>query len=267
MIASRISYAWSGRDNAPWPTCWLLTTSAPSANCWKSVSARKGIGSKQPRTDEAAEAAARRRKIFDIVDFRYLHAGYGRRGTPAVLAKKSRPSTIFILITGVPTVDTAIDAVNFGADRYVVKGDRLLDELRPAVQQVAENLALKQGSRLPAARVCAALPGWTTLSAPARRCEPIFDLIETIAPQSSRVLITGESGTGKELVGARHSRKQRTRARLRLSRSIAARSLKPCWNRNSSATCAAHSRARTKIATDYFRLPTAERCSWTRSAT
>jgi two-component system response regulator PilR (NtrC family) len=28
----------------------------------------------------------------------------------------------------------------------------------------------------------------------------IFELIETIAPQSSRVLITGESGTGKELV-------------------------------------------------------------------
>jgi DNA-binding NtrC family response regulator len=28
----------------------------------------------------------------------------------------------------------------------------------------------------------------------------LFDLIETIAPQSSRVLITGESGTGKELV-------------------------------------------------------------------
>jgi two-component system response regulator PilR (NtrC family) len=28
----------------------------------------------------------------------------------------------------------------------------------------------------------------------------IFDLIQTIAPQSSRVLITGESGTGKELV-------------------------------------------------------------------
>ena len=27
-----------------------------------------------------------------------------------------------------------------------------------------------------------------------------FDLIQTVAPQSSRVLITGESGTGKELV-------------------------------------------------------------------
>ena len=31
-------------------------------------------------------------------------------------------------ITGVPTIGSAIDAVNFGADRYAVKGDRLLDE-------------------------------------------------------------------------------------------------------------------------------------------
>src|SRR5580698_6105581 len=53
--------------------------------------------------------------------------------------KEMSPATTFILITGVPTIDTAIDAVNFGADRYVIKGDRLLDELRPAVQQVTEN--------------------------------------------------------------------------------------------------------------------------------
>src|SRR6202522_4205215 len=59
-------------------------------------------------------------------------------------SKEVSPSTIFILITGVPTIDTAIDAVNFGADRYVIKGDRLLDELRPAVRRVAENQAVKK---------------------------------------------------------------------------------------------------------------------------
>src|SRR5271165_117225 len=58
--------------------------------------------------------------------------------------KEVSSATVFILITGVPTIDTAIDAVNFGADRYVIKGDRLLDELRPAIQRVAENLALKK---------------------------------------------------------------------------------------------------------------------------
>jgi two-component system response regulator PilR (NtrC family) len=41
----------------------------------------------------------------------------------------------------------------------------------------------------------------------------LFDLIETIAPQSSRVMITGESGTGKELVArAIHENSARSKA-------------------------------------------------------
>ncbi|MGA7960762.1 MAG: sigma-54 dependent transcriptional regulator, partial [Candidatus Acidiferrales bacterium] len=41
----------------------------------------------------------------------------------------------------------------------------------------------------------------------------LFELIETIAPQSSRVLITGESGTGKELVArAIHENSARAKA-------------------------------------------------------
>src|SRR5207245_530251 len=41
----------------------------------------------------------------------------------------------------------------------------------------------------------------------------IFDLIQTVAPQTSRVLITGESGTGKELVArAIHENSQRSQA-------------------------------------------------------
>src|SRR5258708_8824582 len=41
----------------------------------------------------------------------------------------------------------------------------------------------------------------------------IFDLIQTVAPQTSRVVITGESGTGKELVArAIHENSQRAQA-------------------------------------------------------
>src|SRR5580658_6562064 len=113
--------------------------------------------------------------------------------------KEVSPSTIFILITGVPTVDTAIDAVNFGADRYVVKGDRLLDELRPAVKRIAENQALrKEAGEL--RRQLRRFTGFDHIIGASPKMRDLFDLIETIAPQSSRVLITGESGTGKELV-------------------------------------------------------------------
>jgi len=109
------------------------------------------------------------------------------------------PATIFILITGVPTIDTAIDAVNFGADRYVIKGDRLLDELRPAIQQVTESLALKKEAGY-LRRELRRLTGLDHMIGTAPKMRAIFELIENIAPQSSRVLITGESGTGKELV-------------------------------------------------------------------
>src|SRR5271155_5356011 len=113
--------------------------------------------------------------------------------------KELSPSTTFILITGVPTIVTAIDAVNFGADRYVIKGDRLLDELRPAVQQVAENLALKKEAGY-LRREVRRLTGLDHMIGTSPKMRAIFELIHNIAPQSSRVLITGESGTGKELV-------------------------------------------------------------------
>jgi two-component system, NtrC family, response regulator PilR len=126
--------------------------------------------------------------------------------------KEVSPSTIFILITGVPTIGTAVDAVNFGADRYVIKGDRLLDELRPAVKQIAENQRLKsEAGEL--RRQLRRLTGFDHIIGASPRMRSLFELIETIAPQSSRVLITGESGTGKELVArAIHENSARAKA-------------------------------------------------------
>ena len=113
--------------------------------------------------------------------------------------KELSSATVFILITGVPTIGTAIDAVNFGADRYVIKGDRLLDELRPAVQRVAESLALRKEAGY-LRRELRRLTGLDHMIGTSPKMRSIFELIQNIAPQSSRVLITGESGTGKELV-------------------------------------------------------------------
>jgi two-component system, NtrC family, response regulator PilR len=114
-------------------------------------------------------------------------------------SKEVSPASTFILITGVPTIDTAVAAVNFGADRYVIKGDRLLDELRPAIQQVAERLALKKEAGY-LRRELRRLTGLDHMIGTSPKMRSIFELIQNIAPQPSRVLITGESGTGKELV-------------------------------------------------------------------
>src|ERR1700721_550507 len=105
--------------------------------------------------------------------------------------KEVSPTTTFILITGVPTIITAIDAVNFGADRYVIKGDRLLDELRPAIQQVAENLALKKEAGY-LRRELRRLTGLDNIIGTSPKMRAIFDMIQTVAPHTTRVLITGE---------------------------------------------------------------------------
>jgi two-component system, NtrC family, response regulator PilR len=127
-------------------------------------------------------------------------------------SKEVSATTKFILITGVPTLGTAIEAVNFGADRYVIKGDKLLDELLPAVEQVAESLKLKKEAGI-LRRELRRLTGLDNIIGAGPKMRAIFDLIQTIAPQSSRVLITGESGTGKELVArAIHENSARAKA-------------------------------------------------------
>src|SRR5246127_3677971 len=126
--------------------------------------------------------------------------------------KEVSPSAAFLLSPGGPTINTAIDAVNFGADRYVIKGDRLLDELRPAVKEYAETQALKKEAG-DLRRRLRKFTGFDHIIGTSPKMRELFDLIQTVAPQTSRVLITGESGTGKELVArAIHENSQRSQA-------------------------------------------------------
>jgi DNA-binding NtrC family response regulator len=126
--------------------------------------------------------------------------------------KEISPNTFFLLITGVPTVETAIEAINSGADRYVIKDHALVDQLRRAVKEVAESLKWKKEAGY-LRRELRRLTGLDGIIGQSPKMRAIFDLIQTIAPQSSRVLITGESGTGKELVArAIHENSVRSQA-------------------------------------------------------
>jgi two-component system response regulator PilR (NtrC family) len=113
--------------------------------------------------------------------------------------KELSPSSYFLLITGVPTVETAIAAINSGADRYVIKDHELVDQLRRAVRQVDETLRLKTEAGY-LRRELRRLTGQDNIIGHNAKMRAIFDMIMTVAPQTSRVLITGETGTGKELV-------------------------------------------------------------------
>src|SRR5713226_1284659 len=154
------------------------------------------------RVEVAHSVDAAKRKlesqIFDIIisDIRMPGAG----GVDLLrFAKEIAPESFFLLITGVPTIETAIAAINSGADRYVIKDHELVDQLRRAVHEVSESLRWKKEAGY-LRRELRRLTGLDNIVGQSPKMRAIFDLIQTVAPQSSRVLITGESGTGKELV-------------------------------------------------------------------
>lgn len=109
------------------------------------------------------------------------------------------PDSYFVLITGVPSLETAIAAANEGANRYVIKDHELVEQLRLAVREVSESLKWKKEAGY-LRRELRRLTGLDNIIGQSPKMKAIFDLIQTVAPQNSRVLITGESGTGKELV-------------------------------------------------------------------
>ena len=151
-------------------------------------------------TATSAEAAMRRlqSQFFDIV-IPYLRLAKSSGLDVLKYTKEVSPACFFILITAVGDYEDAITALNYGADRYVRKGDKLTEELRQVVQQVAESLKLKKEAGY-LRRELRKLTGLDNIIGQSAKMRALFELIQTVAPQSSRVLITGESGTGKELV-------------------------------------------------------------------
>ncbi len=148
----------------------------------------------------SVEAAKRKleSQIFDIIisDIRMP----GEDGVDLLkFAKEIAPDSFFVLMTALPALDTAIAALNSGADRYVIKDHNHIDQLRRAVQEVSENLRWKKEAGY-LRRELRRLTGLDNIIGQSPKMRAIFDLIQTVAPQTSRVLITGESGTGKELV-------------------------------------------------------------------
>jgi len=154
------------------------------------------------RVEVAHSVDAARRKlesqIFDIIvsDVRMP----GATGVDLLkFAKEIAPDCFFLLITGVPTVETAIAAINAGADRYVIKDHELVDQLRRAVREISDGLKWKREAGY-LRRELRRLTGLDNILGQSPKMRATFELIQTVAPQNSRVLITGESGTGKELV-------------------------------------------------------------------
>ena len=111
--------------------------------------------------------------------------------------REQRVDSVFIIMTGFGTVETAVEAMKLGAVDFVQKPffrDELLMRVRSAAErrQLARQVNLLQRHIKPAASVDGLIG-----TSPAMM--QVKELIVRAAPSAGTVLITGETGTGKEL--------------------------------------------------------------------
>jgi two-component system response regulator PilR (NtrC family) len=114
-------------------------------------------------------------------------------------AKGIAPELATIVMTAFASTETAVEALRLGASDYVHKGPQLQSDLRMRVGKELERKRLQQENVL-LKRALQTSHQFSNIIGSSSPMIAVFQLIETIAPTNSTVLITGESGTGKELV-------------------------------------------------------------------
>ena len=112
--------------------------------------------------------------------------------------KEADPDLIVIMMTGYATVETAVEALKHGAYDYLTKPVDP-DELSHLVAKALEHRRTKREVVRLQENLKEIFPH-TKLIGKSPAMQRVTELIETVAPTDSTVLITGESGTGKEVV-------------------------------------------------------------------
>jgi len=150
-------------------------------------------------TADSGEEALERFDLepFDLILLDIKMPGMGGIETLGRL-KEIDPGLTILMITGYPSIETAVKAIKLGAYDYVNK-PFTPDVLRIAVDRalerknlVNENHHLRQ--QLKARNEADIIIGRSEVM------RNIYELVRRTAPTDSTVLISGESGTGKELV-------------------------------------------------------------------
>ncbi len=156
------------------------------------------MGCQVSQADDGRQALAELEKNeFDLVLTDLMMEGVDGL---AVLkrTKELWPDTEVLVVTGYPTVETAVEAMRRGAYHYLAKPYQI-EEARLLVQKALEKRRLRQEVRELRERMRERSEPLPIIgdSPPVRRLK---QAIAQVAPTDSTVLILGETGTGKELV-------------------------------------------------------------------
>ena len=134
---------------------------------------------------------------FDMVLLDIKMPGIGGIETLRRL-KEMDPAITILIVTGYPSIDSAVKAIKLGAYDYITK------PFTPDVLRVAINRALERknllSENLQLRRQLKAKNESDIIVGQSEVMRKIYELVRRTAPTDSTVLITGESGTGKELI-------------------------------------------------------------------
>ena len=123
----------------------------------------------------------------------------GIDGSAVVDAAVARyPDIIAIVVTGYGTVKDAVEAIKRGASDFVNKPFQI-DELLHALDSALEQRRLKSENAYLRAQLEERYR-FEGVVGKGRAMSRVFQLLETVAPTGSTILISGETGTGKEVV-------------------------------------------------------------------
>ncbi len=114
------------------------------------------------------------------------------------LLKIKQEETLFIMITGFASIDSAVESMKMGAFDYIGKPFNL-EEFIIKVDKAIENIRLNAQVKNLRTQI-EDTASFSNMIGSSRKMKNVFEMIKNVARTDANILIEGQSGTGKELV-------------------------------------------------------------------